>query len=180
MTQGKFMDRNQLAKALFEASHLTGRFKLRSGTISDEYFDKYQFEARPDLLRAIGQELAKMIPKGTEVLGGLEMGGIPLATAVAFETGLPMVFIRKEAKDYGTCRLAEGPDVAGRKICLIEDVITTGGAVIDATRELRKEGAIIEEVVCVIYRGHGPAQNLIDIDLKYSPLFTMEELKTHA
>ena len=61
------------------------------------------------------------------------MGGIPIVTALSARTGLPALFVRKQAKEYGTCKLAEGPDVAGRRVTLIEDVITTGGAVRDAT-----------------------------------------------
>ena len=171
------MNQTELAAALFQSSHLTGKFKLRSGTISNEYFDKYQFESSPELLKNIGKAMAPLIPKGTELLGALEMGGIPLATAVSFETGIPMIFIRKEAKNYGTCRIAEGPAVEGKKVCLIEDVITTGGAVIDATKALREEGASVENVLCVIYRGEGPAQKLLDINLQYQPLYTMAELK---
>lgn len=174
------MNKSELAKALFEVSHLTGEFLLRSGQTSTEYFDKYQFEAQPNLLQEIAKFMVPMIPHDTEVLGALEMGGIPLATAIAIETGMPMAFIRKEAKDYGTCKLAEGVEVKDKKVCLIEDVITTGGAVIDATTALREKGATVDNVLCVIYRGEGPAQRLVDLKLEYTPLFTMNELKEAA
>ena len=78
-------------------------------------------------------------------------------------TGLPALFVRKQAKEYGTCKLAEGPDVAGRRVTLIEDVITTGGAVRDATRALREAGAIVEIVVCAIDRSPEGENPLADV-----------------
>src|SRR3972149_3310485 len=105
------MTRKELAKKIYQASHLTGTFKLRSGQISNEYFDKYLFESDPALLKEIANGMAKLIPEGTEVLAGLEMGGIPLATALSLKTGLPATSVRKQAKDYGTAKLAEGAEV---------------------------------------------------------------------
>src|SRR4051812_41250597 len=86
-----------------QSARLTGRFTLRSGKVSDTYFDKYQFEADPELLRGIAQAMASLVPANTEVLAGLEMGGIPIATMLSQVTGIPAAFIRKEPKDYGTC-----------------------------------------------------------------------------
>src|SRR6476646_5878927 len=117
--------REELAAQIFKRCYLKGEFKLRSGKTSPHYFDKYQFESDPRTLFSIAHFLAPKIPKDTELLGGLEMGGIPVATALGLITGLPLVFIRKEAKAYGTCRFAEGPSIQNKKICLIEDVITT-------------------------------------------------------
>lgn len=171
------MDRQQLAQQIFQTAHLTGEFKLRSGQISNEYFDKYRFEAQPQLLKKIAEQMKTLIPSDSEILAGLEMGGIPIATALSFTTNTPTVFVRKQAKDYGTCKLAEGSEIEGKKLCIIEDVITTGGAVIDAVTELRKRGATVTDVVCVIYRGQGEPQNLIDLGLKVHPLFTMQQLK---
>lgn len=170
------MTRNELAKAVYEISHLTGQFLLRSGQTSTEYFDKYRFEAQPEILRHIARQLAPHIPAGTEVLAGLEVGGIPVATALALETGIPCAFVRKKAKDYGTCQFAEGLDVKGKRVCVIEDVVTTGGQVVLSTKDLRSLGAQITDVLCVIHRGGGEAP-LAEIGLKLRPLFTMEELK---
>ncbi len=171
------MKRPELAKAILEISHLKGEFKLRSGQISNEYFDKYRFESQPHLLQAIAKEMSYMIPDGTEALAALEMGGIPIATAISLITGIPVVFVRKEAKTYGTCKLAEGLEVNGQQICIIEDVITTGGQVIESTKELRERGALIDAVLCVIYRGKGEPENLTGIGLQVQSLFTMDELK---
>lgn len=122
------MNREQLAKEIYNTSHLTGEFKLRSGKTSDQYFDKYLFESNPTLLAEVAEQLAPLVPEGTEVLAGLEMGGIPIATALSLKTGIPAVFVRKKAKEYGTCKLAEGMDIEDKRVCIIEDVVTTGGA----------------------------------------------------
>lgn len=170
------MTREELAQNVFTTAHLTGTFRLRSGQISQEYFDKYRFESQPVLLAAIAEHLAPLIPPGVEALAGLEMGGIPIATALSLKTGIPAAFIRKQAKDYGTCQFAEGFDVKGRRLCLIEDVITTGGQVVESCQDLRQEGAIVENVLCVIYRG-SQLTNLESLGLTCRHLFTMEELK---
>lgn len=166
------MTKSDLAKKIYDICHLTGEFKLRSGQVSNEYFDKYRFEAQPILLKSIAEHMAPLIPAGTEVLAGLEVGGIPIATALSLQTGLPVVFVRKEAKNYGTCQLAEGLDIKGKKVCVIEDVITTGGQVAISTQDLRKLGANVEHVLCVIYRGSTETvAPLTEVQLQMTPLF---------
>jgi orotate phosphoribosyltransferase len=172
------MDRNELAGKIYSVSHLTGNFKLRSGQISSEYFDKYLFESDPGLLAEIGTYLSKLIPEETEVLAGLEMGGIPIATILSARTNLPVIFVRKKAKDYGTCKLAEGIDVQNKKVCVIEDVVTTGGQIILSTNDLRQLGARIEYVLCVIERDKKGRDNLKKEGLELLSLFTMDELKS--
>lgn len=170
------MDKQTLAKKVVEVAHLRGEFKLRSGQISNEYFDKYRFEARPELLREIAKLMAPLIPKGTEVLAGLEMGGIPIATALSLETGIPAAFVRKEAKDYGTCRLAEGTEIKDKKVLVVEDVITTGGQVLISTDELRELGANIEFVLCAILRNPDSIAKLAEKNLKCISLFEKKDL----
>lgn len=166
------MTKQELAKKIYDIAHLTGEFKLRSGQVSNEYFDKYRFEAQPNLLREIAKQMAPLIPPGTEVLAGLEMGGIPIATALSLETGLPCVFVRKEAKEYGTCKFAEGLEIKGKKVCIIEDVVTTGGQVVLSTADLRTLNADITHVLCVIHRGPVfPEPKLTEIGLTLTPLF---------
>lgn len=153
------MSLDALAARVNSIARLTGTFTLRSGQIATEYFDKYRFEADPVLLSDIAEALEPLLPPGTEVLAGLELGGVPIATALSLRTGLPAAFVRKEAKAYGTARLAEGADLEGLRVTVIEDVITTGGQVVISTRQLRELGAIVEHVVCVIDRSpdHGAA-----------------------
>ncbi len=174
------MNRGELAHQIFKHAHLTGTFLLRSGTTSSEYFDKYQFESSPLLLAQIAEHMAPLIPTDVDYLGALEMGGIPIATALSLKTGIPVVFVRKEAKAYGTCKFAEGPAINGRRLCLIEDVITTGGQVLISAKDLRSEGAIISHVLCVIDRSEGKTDKIREAELELRPLFTMAELKAAA
>ena len=172
------MNRQELAQQIYKVAYITGNFKLRSGQTSNEYFDKYRFEARPEILKQIAKQMAPLLPTGTEVLAGLEMGGIPIATALSLETGIPCAFIRKKAKDYGTCLFAEGYELKNKNVCIIEDVITTGGQVLLSTADLRSIGANIENVLCVIHRGKDKSE-LEKVGLKLTALFTMDELKNH-
>ena len=133
---------------------------LRSGLTSDTYFDKYQFESDPVLLRAIAEAMAPLVPPGTEVLAGLEMGGIPIVTMLSQVTNIPAAFIRKEPKDYGTCRYAEGASLQGKRFILVEDVVSSGGALIDALSKLKADGMVPEIALCVINRQSGGAEAL--------------------
>lgn len=152
--------RADLARRIYEVAHLTGTFTLRSGRVSHEYFDKYQFEADPVLLADIAEAMAPLVPEGTEVLAGLELGGIPVVTALARVTGLPAAFVRKKAKEYGTARFAEGTAVEGRRVLVVEDVVTSGGQVVLSTADLRGIGATVTDVVCVIDRSEGGTEAL--------------------
>ena len=167
-------NKEDLAKKVFKACYLQGNFLLRSGLYSKEYFDKYRIEADPILLLQVTKRLMPLIPKDTEILAGLEMGGIPLSTALSLNSGIPARFVRKKAKNYGTMKICEGGDVKGKKLCLIEDVITTGGQVIESTKELRALGAIVSNALCIIFRGED-TQVLEKEKLKLSYLFKKED-----
>ena len=171
------MTRHDLCTAIYDVAHITGEFKLRSGITSNEYFDKYQFESDPKILAAIAEHMVALIPEGTEVLAGLEMGGLAIATALSMRSGIPAVFVRKKAKDYGTCKLAEGPDISGKRVLIVEDVITSGGQVIMSGEDLKNLGALTNHVVCVIDREQGGREKLREAGLELSALFTMTELK---
>src|SRR5476651_852494 len=171
-------DNTPLAKRIYDTAHITGDFTLRSGAKSNEYFDKYLFEAEPNLLKHIAEAMVALVPPGIDALAGLEMGGIPLGTMLSQLTGLPLLFVRKKAKEYGTCKIAEGGTVSGRKLLIVEDVVTSGGAILDAAKALREEGSELAQVVCVIDRQSGGPANLAKVGLDLKPLFTMTELKT--
>jgi orotate phosphoribosyltransferase len=174
------VERDELARTIYERTHLTGEFRLRSGAVSHEYFDKYLFESDPLLLRTIGEALLPLLPSGTDALAGLELGGVPLATMLSQLTGLPALFVRKEAKTYGTCRLAEGGALDGRRLTVIEDVVTSGGQVVTSCGDLRERGALVDHAVCVIDREAGGAKNLAEVDVELRALFTMAELERAA
>jgi orotate phosphoribosyltransferase len=174
------VNKEELARAIYQVSHIEGTFVLRSGQVSNEYFDKYLFESDPHILKSIAIQMKSLVPAGTEILAGLEMGGIPIATALSLETGLPLVLVRKKPKDYGTCKVAEGIDFHNKKICVVEDVVTTGGQVLLSTRDLRSFGAKVDHVIGVILRGVESSESLKEEGLKLSCLFSMDELKNTA
>ena len=149
------MDRDTLGRRIAERCRLEGEFRLRSGHTTCVYFDKYLFEADPVLLRAVAGHASPLVAPDTEVLAGLELGGVPVATALSIHTGLPAAFVRKEAKSYGTMKLAEGADVRGRQVLIVEEAIRTGGQVLLSAAALRELGANVEGVLCVIDRREG-------------------------
>lgn len=171
---------SDLAARVYAAAHLEGEYTLRSGAVSNEYFDKYRFEADPDLLRDVAQGLAAIVPAGTELLAGLELGGVPLAAVVSQLTGHPLRLVRKKAKTYGTCQLVEGGDLEGYRVCLVEDIITSGGAVVDATRALRDAGALVDAVICVIDRQAGGREQLASLGVEVLALFTKADVEAAA
>lgn len=170
------MDLPALAAAIDSTCRVSGDFTLRSGISTTEYFDKYLFEGDPALLRAVADQMVPLLPRDTEVLGGLELGGVPIATILSSLTGLPTLFVRKEAKTYGTCKLAEGGDFTGRRVTLIEDIVTTGGAARNAALALRERGAVIDTLVCAIDRSAPGANHLPEIGLRTVSVLTKKDL----
>ena len=173
------MNRPLLAQAIRRTAYLTGSFKLRSGQTSSFYWDKYRFESDPQLLSAIAVELERLLPTGAaqyDKLAGLELGGVPLATALALRTGKPCLFVRKAAKDYGTMNLVEGGFQPGDRTVVIEDVITTAGQVVTSVSEMRKLGLQVEHVLCVIDREQGGRAKLQAIGCELHAVFTLAAL----
>ena len=168
-----------MAARVFAASHLTGTFVLRSGRKADHYFDKYRFESDPGLLGDVIAALVPLVPPGVDGLAGLELGGVPLATMLSSVTRLPAYFVRKEPKKYGTEKVCEGGDVEGRRLLIIEDVVTTGGQMVLSVRDLRSEGAIVEHALCVIDREGGGADVVRAEGIELRALFTMRELERY-
>jgi len=166
-----------IAAQIQSTAKLTGDFTLRSGAHSSTYFDKYLFESDPQLLKAIVEVMAGDIPAGTEVLAGLEMGGIPVVTALSLFTGLPCAFIRKEPKTHGTCKYAEGPSLRDRKVVLVEDVVSSGGAILDALSMLRADGIDPQVTLCVIDRQSGGREALLAKGVELRAAFTMSEIE---
>ncbi|MFC6592495.1 orotate phosphoribosyltransferase [Deinococcus lacus] len=170
------MNRTELARVIGQRTRLSGSFTLRSGVVSDSYFDKYRFESDPKLLSAVAEALAPLVPARTDYLAGLELGGVPVATMLSNVTGIPAVFVRKEAKTYGTCQLVEGADIEGKRLTIVEDVISSGGAVKDAVNALRERSAIVEHVVCVIDRETGGIEKLEELNLAVKALYRHSEI----
>ncbi len=168
-----------LAKKVYDVSHITGDFLLRSGRRSTEYFDKYRFEANPFILSEIAKEFISYIKPEHVALAGLETGGIPLATALSLLSGKPVCFVRKKSKNYGTCQFAEGLDIKNKNLLVIEDVVTTGGQLKESIKALRSCGAVITHALCVIMRGSKEEIKTTlkkELNIELDWLFTKEQL----
>jgi orotate phosphoribosyltransferase len=165
-----------LARSVRDTALLHGEFTLRSGAVSDIYFDKYLLESDPRLLRSMVERLVPLVPDDTEVLAGLEMGGIPVVTLLSQLMGLPAVFVRKAAKTYGTCKLAEGCPVDGRRLTVVEDVVTSGGQIVLSTNDLREAGAVVKVAVALIDRQQGGREALAEAGLDLRTAFTRDGL----
>ena len=166
-----------LGRDLVEVSVLRGTFVLRSGQTSSYYIDKYLFTTRPDILRRVAVALAPRLPPAAQRLAGPVLGAVPLVTALALATGLPTVIVRTDApKGHGTARAIEGQLVAGDRVVLVEDVVTTGGAALEALRALREAGAEVLSVLSVVDREQGGAEAFAAAGVAYQPLFTRTQL----
>ena len=173
------MTHAELAAAIRTHAYLEGDFLLRSGKRSRYYLDKYRFETRPDLLKALGDEIARAVgehaPDAVR-LAGPELGAVALAAAGSLATGLPFLLVRKEAKEYGTANRLEGVFEEGEEVCLIEDVVTSGGALLSSVEALREAGLVCRTAVCVVDREEGGADALARHAVRLRPLFTAAEV----
>jgi len=176
----KDKDKQRLAKQMYDVCNLEGTFRLHSGATSNEYFDKYRFASDPKLFLEIVKGVAELVPAEAEMLAGLEMGGVPLVTMLSQLTGLPALFVRRKAREYGTCKLAEGGDFAGKHVVLVEDVVTFAGQLLLSVKELRSHGANVQYALCVIDRESGGRENLAGTNVSLRSLYTLSELKAGA
>jgi orotate phosphoribosyltransferase len=173
------MTDDELKRALKQHAYLEGDFVLRSGKRSRYYLDKYRFETRPDLLRAVGERLAAAVrahePEAT-LIAGPELGAVALAAAASLESGLPFLIVRKEAKGYGTDKRLEGAWETGACACLVEDVVTSGGAAVSAVEALREAGLRISTAVCVVDREEGGSDELARHGVRLRALFRASDV----
>jgi orotate phosphoribosyltransferase len=173
------MTDSELASRIREQALLEGDFVLRSGRRSSYYLDKYRFETHPDLLRELGERLgsrARAVTPDAARLAGPELGAVALTAAASLASGLPFVIVRKEQKDYGTERRLEGEFAPGEEVCLVEDVITSGGAAVEAVRALREAGLTCRAALCVVDREEGGADALAREAVRLTPLFRAREV----
>jgi orotate phosphoribosyltransferase len=144
---------DDLVRRMVAASELHGDFILSSGKRSTVYFDKFRFLTDPQLLRDVAKATARLLPRGVTTLGAPEGAAMLLVAAVSLESGLPVIVVRKEAKDYGTKAQVEGIVDPGARVVLIEDVSTTGHQVQRAAEILEGLGAQIAAIILAIDRG---------------------------
>jgi len=169
---------DDLGRRLLAASYLEGDFILRSGRRSRFYLDKYLFETRPDLLRDIAEGLAEKLPayRPFDLLAGPELGAVALVAALALGSGTPFVIVRKGAKGYGTDKAMEGRAEPGQRVVMVEDVVTSGGAALQAADKLRGAGLEVAALLCVVDREEGGREQIEAAGLTFDPLFTATAL----
>jgi len=167
--------RNELIEKMKEIALLHGDFTLRSGKQSKWYFDKYRFEGIPDIMRSVAHHMSRLIPAGIDRLAGIELGGIPMASALSLETDIPCMFIRKKAKDHGTAAQIEGVYDQSDSILVVEDVVTTGGQAIIMIKQLREAGLRINGVIAVLNRGEGSTEAFEAENIPFWSLFSRED-----
>ncbi|ADI73775.1 orotate phosphoribosyltransferase [Methanohalobium evestigatum Z-7303] len=167
-----------LIKALKDCGAIQiGEFILSSGKKSNYYVDIKKASTRPDTLKLIGKKAAEII-KSIDVdnVGGVELGGVPIATAVSLESGLPMIIIRKSSKEYGTGGRLVGQLEKGERVILLEDVTTSGGSVKEAVSNIQNEGGYIDTVITVVDREEGAEENLKSAGIKLITLIKASDL----
>ncbi len=173
------MTDEELARLIADRALYEGDFVLRSGKRSTWYVDKYRFETDPELLRALGERLADAVARyepDAVRLAGPALGAVALAASAAMASGLPFMIVRDETKEYGTANRIEGPFEAGELVCLVEDVVTSGGALAEAVSALRDAGVVVRTAVCVVDREEGGSDALARLGVRLRALFRAEKL----
>ena len=170
------MTREQLATRIAEVALLRGEFTLRSGRKSNYYLDKYRFETQPDVLIELGKLFVAHIGPHVKRIAGPELGAVPLAAAASMACSKPFVIVRNQKKDYGSAKLVEGILEAGDTVVIVEDVLTTGGQVLEAAKSLQQAGAVIDRIVAVLDRQEGARENIEKAGFVIESLFTSSDL----
>ncbi len=172
------MDHTTLAKRVKEVALLEGDFTLRSGKKSRFYFDKYLFETQPDILEAMGREIANRLPAGTARIAGPELGAVALAAAASLASKVPFFIVRNAKKDYGTSKTIEGKIAPGDHVVLVEDIVTTGGQVIEAIKNITEAGGIVIKVIVALDRLEGGKENILTAapHVAYEPILNKTDM----
>ena len=170
------MDLKQLGREIIETSYKEGEFTLSSGRSSTYIFDKYAFETRPKLLDAIAECMEKMLNSDVSRIAGMELGGVPLATALSLKTGLPFVIVRKGKKGYGIDRSIEGDLITEDRVVIVEDIATTGAQALLVAKAVEEAGAKVSSILYVVDREEGAREGIESKGYKFEALFTKSGL----
>jgi len=170
------MDKKELIHLLEECGAIQfGRFVLTSGAVSDYYIDIKKASTNPKVLKKIAEAMSEYT-EGYDIIAGMELGAVPLAVALSLETDIPYIIIRKEKREHGTSKQIEGGDVKNKKVLIVEDVTTSGGSVVKSINVLRKEGALVDEVLVVVDRESGAEEKIHSLDVSFLPLLSVKDI----
>ncbi|MCL2141334.1 MAG: orotate phosphoribosyltransferase [Methanimicrococcus sp.] len=176
------MDNTEIIQALKDCNAVSfGDFTLSSGQKSSFYIDIKKASTDPKTLKIVAGYISRLIDsmtidKNALIIGGVELGGVPIATAVSLETLCPLLIIRKETKEYGTKSRYIGQPDTSKEIILMEDVTTSGGSVKKAILALQADGAKITKVITIVDRESGAAASLKEIGVDLIALVRSSEL----
>ncbi|MFS0695693.1 orotate phosphoribosyltransferase [Streptomyces nitrosporeus] len=167
-----------LTVRLAETALVSAPFHLADGARLDSYFDEYRLASDPELLRDTATAMAGLVPGDAQLLAGIELGGVLLVVALSAATGLPVVFLRRRPKGYGSRRQIEGASFTGRRTVLVDDVVRSGGQLLAMARILRMAGAPVTDALCVLERPLGGRALLAEHNVTLNSLLTEADLPT--
>lgn len=170
------MNTKSLAERIAQVALLRGEFTLRSGRKSNYYLDKYRFETQPDVLMELGKLFASKIPANVNRIAGPELGAVALAASASIASGKPFIIVRNSKKDYGSAKQIEGLFEKGDRVVIVEDILTTGGQVIEACKSLADAGMVVDRIIGVIDRLEGARENIEKAGYVFESLFTTRDL----
>jgi len=170
------MKKEELIKLLKDCEAIRfGRFVLTSGAVSDYYIDIKKASTNPKILQKIAEMMSEYA-KGYDLIAGMELGAVPLVTALSLQTNIPFVIIRKEKKEHGTVKQIEGYDVKEKRVLVVEDVTTSGNSVVKTINIIRQNYGIVDEVLVVVDRESGAEKKLLDLDVSFIPILSVSEI----
>lgn len=189
MTEDLRALRTELHGLLYARSFQFGDFVLRSGRRSDFYFDGKQVTLQGRGLYLVSRLILQRVREldGITAVGGMTLGADPIAAGVAALSGmeeaapLDAFIVRKEVKDHGTGRPVEGPALRpGQRVVLVEDTITTGGALLQAFDRVAETGAEVVEAIVIVDREEGGREALAERGVALHALYRRSEFPTPA
>ncbi len=171
-------DRSELARDLIDSECIRfGQFTLKSGNVSPIYLDLRQFVAHPRILRRVARAYARKLRElEFDRLAGIPYAALPIATAIALEMERPLIYPRREAKEYGTRASIEGKFAPGETVVVIDDLATTGGSKIETIEKLTSAGLIVRDIVVLIDREQGARESLAVVGYALHAIVTLREL----
>jgi orotate phosphoribosyltransferase len=164
-----------LARAVQNCCRVSRPVSYGSTRATRDHFDPYRLESNPALLRALAELMTTLLPPETEILGGLELGGLPITAVLSQVTGLPGVLVRDRRRPYGSQRFVEGLDCDGRFVVLVDDAVPSAYQLRNSVAALRQLGAKVTTVVCAIDRQDAP--RLVGQDLEVRVALTRSVLE---